>query len=141
KLIGSLVVRGPDAVPETLVLQPWATVTGRLVDENGQALTHKDANGTWRGPLTISSGGSATVIDSDPEVGVGIGAKTDAEGRFRIDRLIPGQRYSARIYLGQGRLSATAFENLILGAGELRDLGDLRLNLSTDAKSPTEGQN
>ena len=40
---------------------------------------------------------------------------------------MPGQSYSADLYLGIGRPSGPAFEGLKLAPGEVRDLGDLRL--------------
>jgi hypothetical protein len=45
---------------------------------------------------------------------------------------VPGQSYGSTIYLrigglGIGRPSGPAFEGLVLGPGEVRDLGDLRL--------------
>ena len=119
-------------------MQPWATVTGRLVDQHGAALSHRRADGTWRGPLSLTTGYSGIVMNADPEVGEGAGAKTDADGRFRIDKLVPGQRYSARIYRGFRRSYGTAFQDLKLRAGEVRDLGDIRAMPSVDGKAGTK---
>ena len=38
KLIGFLGARGDGEAPYTVRMQPWGTVTGRIVDENGKAL-------------------------------------------------------------------------------------------------------
>ena len=69
-----------------------------------------------------------------------VGSKTDAEGRFRAERVIPGLSYSAEIY-SQYRLIGTAFEKLVLRAEEVRDLGDIRIKPSVDAKSGTKPGN
>ena len=54
--------------------------------------------------------------------------RTDDHGRFRVERLVPGQSYSADLYLGLGiGPGGTAFEGVKLAPGEVRDLGDLRL--------------
>ena len=54
------------------------------------------------------------------------------EGRFQIERLIPGQRYSAEVYRGSGNDAGPAFENVVLQAGEVRDLGDIRTRKLVD---------
>jgi hypothetical protein len=69
----------------------------------------------------------------DPVIGVFPGVRTDEHGRFRAERLVPGQSYGATLYLGVGRPSGPAFEGLKLAPGSVRDLGDLRLSMPTDA--------
>ncbi len=70
------------------------------------------------------AGGAAT--HSDPALGEHADVQTDAHGRFRVEGLVPGQLYTARAYRGIGRYAGIAFENLVLGPGEIRDLGDIR---------------
>ena len=36
KLIGSVYLKGDEAGPLTIRLQPWGTITGRVVDDDGQ---------------------------------------------------------------------------------------------------------
>ena len=69
----------------------------------------------------------------DPGVGVFADVSADANGRFRAERLVPGQTYGATLYLGIGPPSGSAFEDLKLAPGEVRDLGDLRIRTSSDA--------
>lgn len=55
------------------------------------------------------------------------GVTTDGAGRFRAERLVPGRSYGGTPHLGIGRPNGPAFEGLVLGTGEVRDLGDLRI--------------
>jgi beta-lactamase regulating signal transducer with metallopeptidase domain len=119
RLIGFLMARGDADTPYSVRMQPWGTATGRLVDENGKAIS--DVSGFVLG----SSGG----FDHNPDPGVGESAavEIDSKGRFRMDQMIPGQRYTAEIYRGMGRFAGgVAFENLVVRPGEVRDLGDIR---------------
>ncbi len=68
----------------------------------------------------------------DPGVGVFPDVSADANGRFRIERLVPGQSYNATLYVGIGRPGGPAFVDLKLAPGEVRDLGDLRTRTSSD---------
>jgi hypothetical protein len=110
RLIGFLEARGDGDAPYTVRMQPWAAVTGRLVDEKGK-------------PLMAS-------LQGVPEMGFHAGGDpTDENGRFRIDRLLPGQLSSALYYRADipGGFVGTAFEKLVLRPGEVRDLGDIRI--------------
>lgn len=122
KLVGFLLVRGGEEPPATVRLQPWATVTGRILNE--------DARSTM--PATLSMGDFAHNPSDDPNLGEHRGVPTDATGRFRIEGLMPGQRYTAIVYRGIGQPARLAFENVVLGPGETRDLGDIRPRPLTD---------
>ena len=77
--------------------------------------------------LVFSSGEGARVSDDDPDGRTYAEVKIESDGRFRIDRLIPGRSYSCeRIWRSKGNLSCPALKGLVLRAGEVRDLGDLR---------------
>jgi beta-lactamase regulating signal transducer with metallopeptidase domain len=125
QLIGLLLARGDGDSPYTVRMQPWGTVTGRIVDENGKPLA--DAGNILPDTaIQVKADGSDSCEEG--------GSKTDAEGRFRVERIIPGLSYSAEIY-HKSRLLGTAFEKLVLRAGEIRDLGDIRAKPAADAKS------
>ena len=104
-------------------MRPWATATGRVLDEQGKPKPNAS--------LSADTAREFAAHD-DPRAGVFPGVTTDGDGRFRAERLVPGQSYGATLYLGIGRPSGPAFEGLVLGPGEVRDLGDLRLRKSTD---------
>ena len=50
----------------------------------------------------------------------------DAQGRFRIEGLVPGVKYDARGILSN-RLDGTIFQNVQVGPGEVKDVGDVTL--------------
>ena len=57
------------------------------------------------------------------------------DGRFRVEKLAPGLRYRASVYrngvrvgfVGRTLVTETAFKDLVLKPGEVRDLGDIRV--------------
>ncbi|WP_422931853.1 sigma-70 family RNA polymerase sigma factor [Singulisphaera sp. PoT] len=118
KLIGILMARGDSETPNTVRLQPWATLTGRILDEQGQPA-----------PGASLSPDAAIERAAREDAGIGVlpGVTADNQGRFRVERLVPGQSYAATLYPGLNRPSGPAFKNLKLSPGETRDLGDLRL--------------
>jgi hypothetical protein len=61
-------------------------------------------------------------------LGIFPGVQTDEQGRFRVEQLVPGQSFAVTLYLGFGRPSGPAFEDLKVAPGSVRDLGDLRLS-------------
>jgi len=123
KLVGFLLARGDDVTPCTVRMQPWGAVTGRILDQNG-----KRVSATF-GPPPVSLGMPPRLqlaTHKDPGVGATPDIASDSEGRFKMERLIPGQRYSAEVYRGTGWYAGMAFENLVLQPGEVRNLGDIR---------------
>jgi hypothetical protein len=137
KLAGSVVVRGDEKEPVTVKLQPWATVSGRLLGAGGKpirnarlAFTEVPVCRPGR-PRSLAVG--LHVIDhsaykprQDPQ--------TDAEGRFRVESLVPGLQYNLALYDADGAVdfsdikwTGLAFSNLVLKPGETKDLGDVRL--------------
>jgi beta-lactamase regulating signal transducer with metallopeptidase domain len=114
QLIGFLMARGDGETPYTVRMQPWGTVTGQLVDETGSL---SDV------AFLSLRGDGGFDPNPDPEVGEYAHVEIDKTGRFRVDHLIPGQRYRAEVYRGTAKLAGMAFENLVVRPGEVRDLG------------------
>ena len=121
-----------DPQPKFIRLEAAGFVTGRVVDENGKPLK------AFLSPAQAPPG-----TDAAADVGYIPQTRSDAEGRFRIGPLLPGQRYSAEIRGGAGdtEVLGKAFENVVLRAGEVSDLGDLRIKPSGGAKSGTRPEN
>jgi RNA polymerase sigma factor (sigma-70 family) len=114
KLAGSCVVRGGDQGPITVKVEPWATVSGRLVTSDGLPRSDVDFH-FGRGPK--------------PDMKLGIPPKQtyrpDKEGRFCIEGLVPGLRYGMSASIGIMYVG-DVFRDLILSPGENRDLGDVQ---------------
>ncbi|WP_406698202.1 sigma-70 family RNA polymerase sigma factor [Singulisphaera sp. Ch08] len=114
KLAGSLALRGDETDPLTAQLQPWGTVIGRVVDEEGKPRTDVEIFSTTR-------------ERPDPEAGDLVEKPTvDGEGRFRIEGLVPGVKYDA---LGSAPKKATGpiLKSVQVEPGEVKDLGDVVL--------------
>jgi len=127
KLVGSLLARGDSDAPYTVVMQPWATVTGRFVD---LSFKPKEEKGS---PFLDMDEKSRLADHDDPEKGEFPQTWPDRDGRFRVEKLVPGLRYRAAVYrngvrvgiVGRTLVSETAFKDLVLKPGEVRDLGDI----------------
>jgi len=114
KLAGSLALTGGEKEDLTVKLQPWGTVVGRVVDEDGKPRTDVQIFSTIR-------------ERPDPERGdLRVKPTVDAEGRFRIEGLVPGVKYDA---LGHSPSKADGpiLQGVQVGPGEVKDLGDVKL--------------
>ena len=103
RLIGQIILKGDENGPVSVTLGPWGTIVGRLVDSDGQAISEAELY-----PLYLPGGY----------------AKADKNGRFRVEGLMPGQRFGFRIAKGS-QLGPEVTQDLILRPGETKDLGDL----------------
>ena len=90
KLIGSVYLKGDEAGPLTLRLQPWGTITGRIVDEDGQP---RGGSGSQHLAASFRSGPPTRASCRAATVGAGI--QTGRDGRFRVEGLVPGLKYGA----------------------------------------------
>jgi hypothetical protein len=110
KLIGTAYLRGDESGPLTIRLQPWGTIAGRVVDEDGQPLKGREIHsidGIFPKRPDVQG-----ILPDDVWVG--------RDGRFRIERLVPGLQYGAR-------LDGELFRDVTLAPGEVKDLGDLKV--------------
>ena len=80
--------------------------------------------GNWRGIVT----------NGDAMAGEHPGGQTNKQGQFRLEQLVPGLRYSAQNYRGMGIFAGMAFESLVLKAGEVKNLGDVRSKPPVDVR-------
>jgi hypothetical protein len=117
KLAGSLTLKGDEEGEPAVRLQPWGTLTGRVVDEDGRP---RPGATLW---LT-----GADRPPGDPLLDVGTHPRreflTSKDGTFRIEGLVPGMKYSLAL-LQEERMSALAQE-VEAGPGKTRNLGDVR---------------
>jgi hypothetical protein len=116
KLIGFLLAKGDGSMADAVRMQSWGEVTGQILDSDGKPIKAALSFGDW-----------PDETNADPTLGVYTSIGTDDDGKFRIEKLVPGQRYSARIYTGSGQLRGMAFQQLVLRPGEVKDLGQIRI--------------
>jgi RNA polymerase sigma factor (sigma-70 family) len=116
KLIGHAVVRGDEKGPLTVRLAPWGTLTGRLVDEQGKPLADVRVN---LHALSLPAPGLGSLQEF----------RTDKEGRFRVEGLLPGLKHKLTLTAGKANKVAIAagdpLNELSVKAGEVKDLGDI----------------
>jgi hypothetical protein len=117
KLAGSVYLRGDEAGPLTGRLRPWGTVTGRILDGHGEP----------RAKVVVSE--TEDMLFQWPAEPYGLlprGQQTGDDGRFRIEGLVPGLKYSASAP-GPVTRFAVLFRDVTVAPGEVKDLGDLRV--------------
>jgi hypothetical protein len=119
KLAGSLALQGDEKGDLAVALQPWGTATGRVVNEAGKPRTDVQIYSTIRERPDPARG---DLLDK-PTV--------DAQGRFRIEGLVPGVKYDA---LGSAASKAygPVLQGAQVGPGEVKDLGDILLPTAKD---------
>ncbi|WP_422931963.1 sigma-70 family RNA polymerase sigma factor [Singulisphaera sp. PoT] len=120
-LIGSILLKGGEASPLTLRLEPSGTVIGRLVDEEGRPLGGLSVS-SLNGLYPSRPAEQAIFPDGATDGGLRVGR----DGRFRIEGLVPGLKYGA----GTGedfKYYVELFRDLVVKPGETRDLGDLKV--------------
>jgi beta-lactamase regulating signal transducer with metallopeptidase domain len=108
RLAATATVRGGDRNEVVIQLQPWASLTGRLLDEEA----HPQGK-----VLLMSSLG----ILAPREIGI--------DGRFRYEPIIPGSPTEVTARKDRLARSVTIASDLVLRPGETRDLGDVKVTL------------
>jgi RNA polymerase sigma factor (sigma-70 family) len=121
-LAGLREIKGDESGPVVVRLQPAASVRGRLLNDDG--LPWRLAEVSVRFTLKELPG---LVHYHGPEK-----VQTDADGRFRIDGLVPGMKYGAMVIHGQ--YARELFTDLRLASGEAKDLGDVTPKKARDAE-------
>jgi hypothetical protein len=117
QLAGAYVVKPDEAGPVTIRLESCGNLTGRLVDDGG--LPQAGAQMTCERPYEDE--------DSRFEKGsLPSPIKTDKDGRFRVAGLVPGLKYSLRLWNGK-RIVGYPVKDATIKAGEIKDLGDVKV--------------
>lgn len=116
KHLGAVVIlKGDEPESFTVRLQPTATLTGRLVDADGDPRANVNLSGFIEpGQLHITEGWGGI-----------FNTTTKKDGRFRVENVLPGIHYTGWIQKTY-RITGTIFKNLTLKPGETHDLGDIK---------------
>jgi RNA polymerase sigma factor (sigma-70 family) len=121
KLIGTAFLKGNEAGPITIKLQPWGSVAGRIVDDEGRPR---------KGMFIGSPGGNENphpeTHDILPWSDWNNGIRVGDDGRFFVEGLVPGLKYSANARTGF-EAYGDLFIDLTVAPGEARDLGDIKV--------------
>jgi protocatechuate 3,4-dioxygenase beta subunit len=131
-------LRGDEKEPLTVRLEPLGTITGRVLDADGRPWAGLKVSATYQ--IQELESARVAVKDHDdlpwdllyqyPAWSKVINKEvtTDAEGRFRIEGLVPGLKYdlSAKTGEGQGGVPVVTQEGLGVDSGKTKDVGDLK---------------
>ena len=126
KLARAVLVRGDEAGPLTVRLEPLGAVTGVLTDAEGrpeagvkvEARYSGRQNDTLPGELAPGFPGLSKPALPLPSV------TTGQDGRFRLEGLVPGMRYD--VVAQRGKKATPLREDFTVAGGERKDLGETR---------------
>jgi RNA polymerase sigma factor (sigma-70 family) len=101
--------------PFVIRLEPTATITGRLLDPEGRPLKRQELLVEYQAP-----GGNVISVHL-PDV-----VRSDDEGRFRIQGLIPGLVYRISLYHAPRLSLGSALHGLTLKSAHTKNVGDVK---------------
>jgi hypothetical protein len=130
KLIANAVLRADQKGPQTVRLRPWGAVTGRLVDAGGKALAGVAVE------LLYPSGVAPGLLPP------GWPFRTDAEGRFHIEGLLPGLEHQLTLSAADRNITPAApgtLRDLSPRPGEVLKLGDIRVRVAAAKNQGKQG--
>jgi RNA polymerase sigma factor (sigma-70 family) len=104
-------LRGDSSEPVTIKLQPCGSISGRVLDEDGQPLTGL--------ALEVRGMGLRMLIDGQT-------ATTDKKGRFRAEGLVAAQEYRV-LDLNPSSAHSRIFVKAVPESGKNKDLGDIKM--------------
>jgi hypothetical protein len=116
KLVGHMTLRGDEKEPVVVKLSPWGSVSGRVLDEEGNPLTDAELMVHYR------DNSLRWLFESGREK-----LKTDREGRFRVEGLFPGLPFGISL-VKKGTIydPGDDYRQLTAKSGETKDLGDVK---------------
>jgi protocatechuate 3,4-dioxygenase beta subunit len=121
KLGVAVLPRGNEPKDYTVRLQRMGTLTGRVLDEDGQPVAGAQMVGAIEGGQLNLPANSVSIFS--------FRVRTDEQGRFRADSILPGVKYRGSI-LGRRAGGGICFEHATIKPGEAKDLGDIKLKSS-----------
>jgi hypothetical protein len=119
KLTGLAIVSEVDDGPSTLKLVRWATVRGRLVDDNDQPRSQGLRVRLEDYQLPIHTVNGTNYDKEDFAI--------DADGRFELIGLVPGAKYRLQLIEGGIFIRGNLTSDIVFEVGEDRDLGNVKV--------------
>jgi hypothetical protein len=122
RLIGYVVVDGTEERAVQVRLQPWGALTGRLADGDGKPLAGVKVRRFY--PALPAPGMRAN----------GEEFVTHADGRFRVEGLLPEQKHQLALVgpkEGMKLDAGAALKDVSAPAGRVQDLGEVRVRVQT----------
>jgi hypothetical protein len=121
KLIGTAFLKGNETGPVTIKLQPWGSVAGRIVDDEG-----RPRKAMFIGSPDGNQNKHPDTHDILPGSDWNQGVRVGDDGRFLVEGLVPGLKYSANARTGYEDYG-DLFVDVVIAPGEAKDLGDLKV--------------
>jgi RNA polymerase sigma factor (sigma-70 family) len=121
KLIGTALLKGNEIGPVTIKLEPWGSVAGRIVDDEG-----RPRKAMFIGSPRGSDNKHPETYDILPGSNWSNGIAVGDDGRFMVEGLVPGLKYSANARTGF-EAYGDLFVDVTVAPGEAKDLGDLKV--------------
>jgi beta-lactamase regulating signal transducer with metallopeptidase domain len=120
-LTATLTLTGDEPVPVTVRLGAPATIAGRALDPDGAPLAHAVVQVNYFGQ-TASELLQFAGMEKAP-------FKTDADGRFQVDDVLPGERLALYFKQGGGSyyIDGLSTKERQLEAGQKLELGDVKV--------------
>jgi RNA polymerase sigma factor (sigma-70 family) len=118
KLAALATVRGDEKEPLTVRLFPGATITGRLLDANGEPVADAEAYAFYKTPV----GQQLNKRPSHPGQ-----PWTDKNGRFRMEGVIADLQFHLVFRVGNKMKEPEKRQDIKLDSGKTLDLGEIRL--------------
>jgi RNA polymerase sigma factor (sigma-70 family) len=122
KLAGAVLVRGDEKEPPRARLEPWGVLAGRVVDEDD-----RPRGGLRLRFLRLRLEARPGMPDYDQGTLPEQWFTTDQDGHFRLEGLAPGVEYTLYAHKTVNQGLGPVCERLKLKAGEMKDLGDVRV--------------
>jgi hypothetical protein len=129
KLIGTALLKGNEVGPVMIKLQPWSSLAGRIVDDEG-----RPRKAMFIGSPNGSENKHPESHDILPGSDWNEGVRVGDDGRFLVEGLVPGLKYSANARTGF-EAYGDLFVDVTIAPGEAKDLGDLKVQ---PPKKPNE---
>jgi RNA polymerase sigma factor (sigma-70 family) len=119
KLVARLVLSGDEKTEPSIRLQPWGTITGRILDQEGEPVAGVQFAVAFSGARSFPYWPAPGLAAKDDPF------TTDEYGKFRMEGLIPGMSY--HFVISKKRVLMSRYLNDVsVQPGELRDLGPIR---------------